>query len=110
MLRLPSGEALLASHLRGEVIVGIRPEDVRIGPAETSTSPIPARVAYREDLGSHEVLSARLGSGTTVNIATAPGEETALHSSEISLHFPQRHLHIFDAATGQSLSNTKKDS
>ena len=97
-LTLPDGTKMAESAASGPVLLGIRPEHVVLGDAGVG-----AEVVYREDLGSHAVILARLKSGEELRIATQLGAEVD-GKSHLNLNFPAGKLHLFDPETRQRLS------
>jgi sn-glycerol 3-phosphate transport system ATP-binding protein len=98
-LHVADGQAVAQSTRKGRFQLGIRPEDISV----KSGGPITARIRYREDLGSHEILEADL-CGQQLRIATPFGAEIDA-ASELSLSFPSGRLHLFDAETGKAVPN-----
>lgn len=80
----------------GDVVLGIRPEDIRIG--ETANEAV---VEGAEELGSHRLLHCRMG-GATVVVADF-GETEHLAADRIGLELPSEALLLFDADTGRTL-------
>jgi ABC-type sugar transport system ATPase subunit len=70
---LASGFRLAVPALRGlacydslprRVALGVRPEEIRVGPSESETTPLAGEVFWIERLGAKSVLDARLGDAT----------------------------------------------
>ena len=97
-LRLADGTLLGPTGRDGPVTVGIRPERVRVEGGSIS-----ARIVYREDLGSHGVLTARLAGGEELRIATPLGRELP-GDGTVHLAMAPGDLHVFDRETGAALS------
>jgi multiple sugar transport system ATP-binding protein len=95
-LRLASG-AELAGEGEGELLVGIRPEDLH--PVDAADAPLSGTVTLAEPLGSETLLYVDLA-GTEV-IASGPGMNAPKPGARIGLQ-PET-LHIFDAATGYAI-------
>ncbi|WP_435164785.1 ABC transporter ATP-binding protein [Falsirhodobacter sp. 1013] len=91
-LRLADGQVLAASPLRGDFQLGIRPEDILL----IKDAPLRARLRYREDLGSHSVLTATMDLAE-IRIATPFGAAPP-EGSDLALRFPPEKLHLFDTA------------
>lgn len=100
MLRLTDGQPVVGCDLRGEYLLGVRPEDVTLAKGK-SASVITARVRYREDLGSHSIVAAELA-GETIRIAT-PFGSTGTDVGTVSLSLPPDRLHLFDKSTGKAI-------
>ena len=97
VLRLDDGSELARHPHEGPALLGIRPEKIRIG-GEGFT----AQVVYREDLGSHTAIVARLSGGQEIQVATPIGTHLD-PAAAITFDFPQDHLHLFDTASGKRL-------
>jgi multiple sugar transport system ATP-binding protein len=92
---LPAGAAAALGIGATDVLVGARPEHVRLGSAG-----IPAHVRLVESLGHERHLLCALEGGEQVVVrapaaAVLPGEGAGVH-----LSVDAEHLHVFDAATG----------
>ncbi len=96
-LRLSDGTTLCPHAHRGPVTLGIRPERITV-----STDGIPARIVYREDLGSHTSFVAKLPGGQEVQVATPIGQDLAV-KGPFTLRFPEAHLHLYDTQTGKRI-------
>ncbi|WP_126978282.1 sn-glycerol-3-phosphate import ATP-binding protein UgpC [Frigidibacter oleivorans] len=94
------GETMLGEVTggRGQVILGIRPEDLRPVPARTPGA-VPARLSYVEELGAQRLVHAHV-EGQPVVAAVPAGTDLPE-----TLHLlPARGaLHLFDVTTGQRL-------
>lgn len=86
----PDGQALM---------VGIRPEHVEVGGAGSSPA-LAAQVELREPLGAETILICRLPDGEMVSLRLT-GEPP--EADQIQIRLPERHLHVFDAASGLRL-------
>jgi sn-glycerol 3-phosphate transport system ATP-binding protein len=96
-LRLPDGQAVANYSGKGSFQLGIRPEDITVNAGGS----IKARIRYREDLGSHEILETEIGC-QQLRIATPFGVEIDT-TSVLSLTFPRGRLHLFDGETGRAI-------
>ena len=92
-----SGETIANASHQGKALLGIRPEHVLLGDAG-----VPARITYREDLGSHAILVAEHASGARLRIATQLGGPV-IEQEHVYLGLPRQHLHLFDTASGASI-------
>jgi len=101
VLRLADGRAVAECRLSGAFQLGIRPEDVLLADAPAADA-VRATVRYREDLGSHSVLSAGLDADTGLRIATPFGFDPG-SAGEVFLRLPSDKLHLFDAETGRAI-------
>ena len=89
----PMNVVTLPGHAAGGLLLGVRPEDIRIG-----TDGIPAVVENVEYLGADSIIACRAGSESlTVRLARAahlpPGTAVKLSWNSAAAHY-------FDAATG----------
>lgn len=96
---LSDGTALTPSTRDGPLVLGIRPEHISI-----SDRGIPARITYREDLGSHAVLNIQLERGLELVLATSHSVG-APEKDDIFLHLDPKHFHFFDPESKRRLSN-----
>ncbi|MEM7614073.1 MAG: ATP-binding cassette domain-containing protein, partial [Pseudomonadota bacterium] len=100
-LTLSDGTLIASDPLEGPARLGIRPEHIAL-----TAAGVPARVTYREDLGSHTVLLAELPSGAQIRIATQLGQEVT-RTERVHLSFAPEHQHLFDRKTGKTLVDKK---
>lgn len=84
-----------------EVIVGVRPEDVEVGPARSF--PHDAELEVVESLGSYDILYL-VSAGQSLLAVTPTGVGAALGRGAISFGARTDALHVFDPQTGQRLS------
>jgi sn-glycerol 3-phosphate transport system ATP-binding protein len=96
---LSDGTALALNARSGPLVLGIRPEHISI-----SDQGIPARITYREDLGSHAVLNIQLEQGLELVLAT-PHSVGAPEKDDILLNIDPKHFHFFDPESKRRLSN-----
>jgi ABC-type sugar transport system ATPase subunit len=120
---IEAGQVVLGGHpLRPappghrEVVVGIRPECLRVG---TEGQPgIAATVDFHEPLGSHALVHCVVGGGSVgvveqsaagvvvqaePDIRPRPGERLTLTAEP-------KHVYLFDAATGAAMEDTGRES
>ncbi|RMC37216.1 ABC transporter ATP-binding protein [Paracoccus alkanivorans] len=89
-LRFGNGKVFAASPLKGEFLLGIRPESIVLD----RHGPIRAQLRHREDLGSHMILTAAFD---LVDLRIAlPFGSAEPQQSDLHLHFPRECLHLFD--------------
>jgi multiple sugar transport system ATP-binding protein len=82
-----------------EVVVGIRPEDVRL----TAEGGLPARVVAHEPLLESGLATLALdGVGRHLVVLTDP-EVRLAHGERVRVAADRRHTHVFDAETGEAL-------
>ena len=105
-LDLPPALAAAAARSRtSAVIVGLRPEHLSATPAdetEATESTLPATLELAEPLGHQLLLHLRVG-GTALTVRSQPGARPAL-GSLMRVRGQLDRLHLFDAATGLSLT------
>lgn len=97
----------LAATARGDVVVGVRPEDVLLratDDAAAETAPT-GRVFFREPRGDVDVVfvSRESGGGRQVVIAEAPAGIGWKDGDHVAMSFGDTALHVFDAASGRNL-------
>ncbi len=84
-----------------EVILGIRPEHVRLArPGETST--LQGQVMLVENLGMSDLLSVQV-EGTSIGLRALLSPDQSWGEKNISLVLPAESLHWFDPQTGDRL-------
>lgn len=86
------------------LVLGIRPEDVRLEPALAGAEPalrLPVRVVDRECCGDRDVLLVQ-GDGCLLH-AEQPSPSRARSGDTLVAVLPVARLHLFDAGTGTSL-------
>ncbi|AMW10504.1 ABC transporter [Streptomyces qaidamensis] len=82
-----------------EVVVGIRPEDVRL----TAEGGLPARVVAHEPLLESGLATLALD-GVERHLVVLTGPEVRLaHDDRVRVAADPRHTHVFDAETGEAL-------
>jgi len=102
-LPLPAGVALAATPEGGEVVVGIRPEDVRWRPEASGVGLVALRalVDVVEPLGSEAYVTARVGE--TSLVSRFPPRTGIREGETVELAVDPARLHLFDARTQQTL-------
>lgn len=75
--------------LSGKVMLGVRPEFVRLG---DDPAGLPVQIERIEDAGRHRIVRARLG-GTAFNILA--GEDTPVHRDMTRVTFDPRYINIY---------------
>jgi sn-glycerol 3-phosphate transport system ATP-binding protein len=89
----PMNVATLPNNAAGGLLVGVRPEDIRIG-----TEGLPATVENVEYLGADSIVACRAGSETlTVRMPRATG---LAPGAAVRLSWRPDATHYFDAVTG----------
>jgi ABC-type sugar transport system ATPase subunit len=92
------GRARAAKAAGRAVILGVRPEDITIGGAET----VPATVVLTEPLGSDTLALLRVGNAEITGRFSPEAGLTA--GAHVPLSLPADKFHLFDRETGLSLA------
>ncbi len=90
-----------------EVILGIRPEAVTVENEPTAEADDPVfegRVDVVEPVGERSFLYVTLDAGPEMTI-TVPGGKPLGERETVRIRIPAANLHLFDAATGETLRN-----
>jgi len=95
----PSAGAALAAQ--GSVTIGIRPEHITVL-FEAAPVGVPAQVSVLEPIGSHQLLTAQVGS-ELVKVAVPP-EFAVEPGRRVWLRFDPVRLRLMDPATGQAIA------
>jgi len=103
----PLWEALeRAGRSSGGVLVGVRPEDVRVFAAPPGPEAIPAQVSVIEPLGAETILDLRLGPDLIK--AVMPPTQRLEERRFVWLTFEAPRVHIFDSVSGVRLYSTSQ--
>jgi multiple sugar transport system ATP-binding protein len=86
-----------------EVVLGIRPEKVRMSAAESPGSPMTAEVLLVERAGAFGLATLRYGEWTVT--ARLEGTSSPPEGSQAAVGFDLVQAHLFDAETGRVLSS-----
>jgi multiple sugar transport system ATP-binding protein len=100
---VPVDEAA-ASRMKGEIVVGVRPETWRQVSSEDGGLPVTVTVV--EELGSDAFVYGTSGVEGTPNqvIVRVAGRDTVHKGETIHVTTDPQHVHVFDAASGERLS------
>lgn len=90
----------------GEVLVGIRPEDVLCRTGQAEAADIEGCVEVVEPLGSESLVTARCNDTSTL-VARVPPRSPIATGDRIRMGINTQHLHLFDKATEQNLQEPK---
>ncbi len=85
--------SILPAPDRGDLLFGIRPEDVMLGDVG-----LPVRVQSSEFLGADTVVTCGYGNQTLT--ARVPGKAAFAAGAAIHVSWRAEHVHVFDAASG----------
>jgi multiple sugar transport system ATP-binding protein len=95
----------LAERVGKEIVIGLRPEDIRIGDArDTGGSQFAARLEYIEPVGNEAFLNLRFGPHEIVSRVPPTGLPPA--GTEVRLRFLTSKLHCFHPELGHRLGPT----
>ncbi len=101
-VELPSklGKTIVKGATTSEVLIGIRPEDVKIS-GEKAENPIPARVEVVEPVGSDNFIHFRVGKGIIV-AKTSPDVKVGV-GSRARIVLDVNKMHVFDGGTEKAI-------
>ncbi|MEP9386300.1 sn-glycerol-3-phosphate ABC transporter ATP-binding protein UgpC [Mesorhizobium sp. KR9-304] len=100
-LELPSGDRLAVERAPGgEVILGIRPERIKLSGTRSGNS-LPYAISLVEELGSQKIIHGRVGD---TELTVAFPEDVPLPADGAFVSFPEGHLHFFDTGEGKRLN------
>ena len=91
-------------QLPDKVLVGFRPEDVRVSTAQANGFNVPAQVSVVEPLGGETVVDLHLGSDLVK--AVVPPTQRLEERRHVWLNIDPARIHLFDARTGQRIYTT----
>ena len=86
-----------------ELILGIRPEDIRTELTQKSFEAFQATVYVAEPMGSRTLISAQLGKEKDVIRTMVPGATTVKPGDKVWLEFDRNKIHIFDKKTEEAI-------
>jgi multiple sugar transport system ATP-binding protein len=93
----------LSDRVGKPIVIGLRPEDLRLAPGARSTDPqFGARLDVIESVGNEVFLNFRLGANEMV-LRMAPGQLPSI-GTHVQLSFTPSKLHCFDPESGQRLN------
>jgi multiple sugar transport system ATP-binding protein len=94
----------LANRVGKTIVVGLRPEDLRIalGPRSAERPQLTAKLEFVESVGNEVFLNLRLGANEMIS-RMAPAELPA-PGADVHLSFAASKLHCFDPQSGQRLN------
>jgi multiple sugar transport system ATP-binding protein len=96
--------AAAGQALPEKVLIGFRPEDVRVSTSQANGCNVPAQVSVVEPLGGETVVDLRMG-GDLVK-AVVPPTQRLEERRHVWLNFDPERVHLFDARTGQRVYTT----
>jgi multiple sugar transport system ATP-binding protein len=90
---------VLAAHAGdgGKIILGVRPEDIRLHDQPRARQAVPARVLVVEPLGSETIADVRLGSD--IIKVVVPPTQSLRDNQEVWLEFDLARMHLFDTTS-----------
>jgi multiple sugar transport system ATP-binding protein len=84
-----------------QVVLGIRPEHVKLGFASASSLPLAATIDRVEQLGAVSFLYCSLASGERMTVH-APGQVPYASGEQVTVSLPVGDIHLFDSAEGEA--------
>ncbi|HEY0521999.1 MAG TPA: ABC transporter ATP-binding protein [Stellaceae bacterium] len=102
VVRETSGPVVLAGQHGGKLLMGVRPEHVRLS---ADGGGVPARVETIEYLGADSVLTCAVG-GETMTVRT-PGKTALAPGAAVGLNWSPEDVHFFDAESGYRRGNLR---
>jgi len=99
VLRLENGVEITGSRGAGEVILGMRPEDLMADEA----GPIRIRASVLEQLGANTLVHGTLEGTDSEMVASLPGTQTVAEGQVVGFSIVAEKVHQFDSASGQRL-------
>jgi ABC-type sugar transport system ATPase subunit len=90
----------------GKVLVGIRPEDVKVFAEKPSGEAIPAKVSVVEPLGAETIVDIKLG--TVICKATVPPTQKLAEQQAVWISFDPAKLHVLDIVTEMRLYSSSQ--
>jgi ABC-type sugar transport system ATPase subunit len=103
---VPPRAAASARSTRGEVVVGVRPENIALAPIDKGVrgSALAGRVFFREPRGDVDVVLVRRPDGALVTIEAPAAAATWRPDAAVAFTLADDALHVFDAQTGRNLA------
>ncbi|HEX7801324.1 MAG TPA: sn-glycerol-3-phosphate ABC transporter ATP-binding protein UgpC [Pseudoxanthomonas sp.] len=99
-LRQEAMQSALRAYVGRQLTVGLRPEDMHLGPA--SPDSLPAKVEVVEPVGNEAFLN--LGCGGCDLVIRLPPYHLPAVGDQVHLGYAAERMHFFDSETGQALS------
>ncbi|MBN8482433.1 MAG: sn-glycerol-3-phosphate ABC transporter ATP-binding protein UgpC [Xanthomonadales bacterium] len=93
--------ARLSRAARGELVAGLRPEDLAPAQADAPTSVLRAELDLVEPVGNEIFLNLRCGDDAIV--ARVPPQDLPAPGTTMTLAFDPARIHLFDATSGNRL-------
>ena len=102
----PAVESLKQIDGQGQVLVGVRPEDIRLLEAQPKDAGIPAKISVIEPLGSENVVDVHLGSNI-ITVVTPPTQKLE-EGQSVWAQFDLAKVHLFDVESEQRIYSAQK--
>ncbi|AHG01681.1 sugar ABC transporter ATP-binding protein (plasmid) [Halostagnicola larsenii XH-48] len=109
-IQYPLSPDLDLDHQDGaSLVLGIRPEDIRIGKRATNETEFEAMVTLVEPMGNENIVHLGFDSATSNEefVATTEGMPAVASGDRVAVEFPERVVHLFDGTTGAALKNRR---
>ncbi|MET0717616.1 MAG: sn-glycerol-3-phosphate ABC transporter ATP-binding protein UgpC [Pseudoxanthomonas sp.] len=100
LLRQPAMESALQAYVGKQLTIGLRPEDMHLGPPGPDT--LPAKVEVVEPVGNEAFLNLGCG-GCDLVIRLSPYSLPAV-GEQVHLGYVPERMHFFDSGTGLAFS------
>jgi len=103
-LELPQRRfAGLGAQAGRTVTMGVRPQHLRLGPADAAEHVgLSGNLMVTEQLGDEQVLAVRIGKGD-IRVAGVDPELALATGTRIDVAVPMDNLHLFDTASGAAI-------
>ena len=90
-----------------ELVLGVRPEDVRVGEGTADDRRFEAEVVVVEPMGNENIIHLRFDGAADGEefVATTEGAPNVGAGDRIDVAYPESTVHLFDGATGEALEN-----
>lgn len=92
-LPLPPMKGPMPIEHVSRVVLGIRPEDISLRPADSPEIPVTAEVEVVEDLGADQIIYVVAGNQRLV--IRGPRGQQVTPNGEVTVHCPHERLHLF---------------
>ncbi|ADB63309.1 ABC transporter related protein (plasmid) [Haloterrigena turkmenica DSM 5511] len=90
-----------------DLVLGIRPEDVRLGDTEHSDRQLEAEVLVVEPMGNENIIHLRFDGMAADDefVVTTEGVPNVSAGDRVDVEFPESAIHLFDGASGDAIKN-----
>ena len=99
----------LRSSIEGttDLVLGVRPEDIKVVGEPTSSTELSATIDVVEPHGDENAVHARFSGQTSGEsfTVTVGGMRRLMSGQDVGVSFPEDAIHLFDAASGETIRN-----